>query len=101
MTSVPKEAEIAARAIDYEKELQNALETHGIRPEVAETLSPEQKRNIIMAHWSDTPARTRDRWQETKWTPSLGTESKTKLRDKVKTYIKRGQEKLRELANEE
>ena len=85
----------------YEKELQNALETHGIRPEVAETLSPEQKRNIIMANWSDTPAKTRNRWQETKWTPSLGMESKTKLADKVKTYIKRGQEKLRELANEE
>ncbi len=84
----------------YEKELQNALETHDICLDVAEKLSQEQKRNIIMAHWSDTPAKTRDRWQETKWPPSLGTERKTKLRDKVKTYIKRGQEKLKELASE-
>ena len=29
----------------------------------------------------------------------LGTESKTKLADKVKTYIKRGKEKLDELAS--
>jgi len=86
---------------DIDRELQNALETHGIRPEVAKTLSREKKRNIIMAHWSDTPAKTRDRWQERNWTPSLGKQSKTKLADKVKSYIKRGRETLRELANKE
>ncbi|WP_146371140.1 hypothetical protein [Symmachiella macrocystis] len=68
--------------------------------DVAETLSPEQKRNIIMAHWSDTPAKTRDRWQEAKWLPSLGKERNTKVRDKVKTYITRGQKKLKELASQ-
>jgi len=85
-------------AISCEEELLTALRTRGIRQEVAATLTAEQKRNIIMVHWGNTPAKARDRWQESKWQPFLGKESKTKLADKVKTYIKRGKKKLDELA---
>jgi len=85
-----------------ETELQNALKTHGIRVDVAESLSPEQKRNIIMAHWATcrglTTAKARDKWEQNGWPPSLGSESKTKLANKVKAYIKRGKTKLDSLA---
>ncbi len=82
------------------KELLSALQKHGIRLEVAETLSPEQKRNIIMAYWGETPAKIRDRWLVKKWKPCLGMEGKTQLADKVKQYIQRGKKKLDELASE-
>lgn len=82
-----------------EEELQSALRKHEIRTEVAPTLTPEQRRNIIMAHWGCTPSKARDRWIETKWRPFLGKESKTKLADKVKSFIKRGRDKLKELAS--
>jgi hypothetical protein len=72
--------------------------------DVAETLSPEQKRNIIMAHWATceglTTAKVRNRWEQNGWPPSLGSESKTKLADKVKAYIKRGQTKLDSLGRQ-
>ncbi len=83
-----------------EQELQKALTARGIRKEVATTLSLEQKRNIIMAYWDDTPSKSRDRWLENGWSPTLGTESKSKLAGKVKMYIKRGKEKLTELKDE-
>ena len=82
-----------------ERELQSALRKHEIRTEVTATLTLEQRRNIIMAHWGCTPSKTRDKWLETKWRPFLGKESKTKLADKVKSYIKRGRDKLEELAS--
>lgn len=81
--------------------LKSALQAHKIRTEVAATLTLEQRRNIIMAHWDCTPSKTRDKWLESKWKPLLGKQGKTALADKVKVCIKRGKKKLAELATEE
>ena len=84
-----------------QEELKRALKAHKIRTEVAAKLTLEQRRNIIMAHWGCTSSNTRDKWLVSNWKPLLGKEGKTELANKVKVFIKRGKEKLAELAAEE
>lgn len=90
---------------DCKKELVNVLKARDICPDVYKTLTLEQVRNIIMAHWATcdglTTAKVRNQWEQIGWPPSLGSESKTKLADKVKAYIRRGKLKLDSLARQE
>ena len=90
---------------DCRKKLVDALKESGINPDVYKTLTLEQVRNIIMAHWATsnglTTAEVRNQWEQIGWPPSLGSQGKTKLADKVKTYIRRGQKKLDELGSQE
>ena len=84
------------------------LEKHGVNVHVKDQLSPEQRRNIVFAHWktadSLTPAKIRDRWIERNLEPRLpkiGRKmTKPKLADQVKGYTKRGIDKLGALAKQ-